>query len=159
MVRKKVEGNEEQRRAAAREARRAGEAPSARKVTTGASKQKGHLSGGGSPTHEQRLNAIHQGKQQHQPGPADAPGDTEPAVTYSGRGRPGYTEKHERVFQAVAQAADGITLDTAAREAGLPKDETRTLLHDLMEVHGLVTELQGVDAPDLGPRYELRPSF
>lgn len=40
MVRKKVEGDEEQRRAAAHKAHRAEEAPSARNVTTGASKQR-----------------------------------------------------------------------------------------------------------------------
>jgi hypothetical protein len=40
MVRKKVEGDEDQRRAAAREAERAGERPSARGAMTGASKQR-----------------------------------------------------------------------------------------------------------------------
>ncbi len=62
MVRKKVEGNEQQRREAAREAHRVGQAPSAQKVTTGASKQRTHL-----PRdfpHEGKAASVHQGKQQ-----------------------------------------------------------------------------------------------
>lgn len=61
MVRKKVEGNEDQRRAAARQARREGEAPSAQKETTGASKQRTHRPR--HESHEDKVAAIHQGKQ------------------------------------------------------------------------------------------------
>jgi hypothetical protein len=31
------------------------------------------------------------------------------------------------------------------------------LLHDLVTVHRLVTELEGTDTPDLGPRFEEKP--
>ncbi|MFC4906681.1 hypothetical protein [Actinomadura gamaensis] len=164
MVRKKVEGNEQQRRAAAREAHRAGEAPSARKQTTGASKQRSHLTGRNSLTHEEKVTSPHRGKQQWEAGQADGtrPAAPEETRTFHGRGRPGYSERHERVFQAVADAeaehdGQGVDLDETARRVGLPKDETRTLLHDLMTVHGLVTELAGADDPDLGPRYEVKP--
>ena len=61
MVGKKVEGNEDQRRAAAREARREGTTPSALKETTGASKQPGHH--GRHEPHEEKVASIHQGKQ------------------------------------------------------------------------------------------------
>ncbi|MEU2791441.1 hypothetical protein [Streptomyces sp. NPDC007100] len=65
MVRKKVEGDENQRRAAAREARRAGEAPSARQATTGASKQRAHEPEKAS--HEEKLATQHRGKQDEPP--------------------------------------------------------------------------------------------
>jgi hypothetical protein len=79
MVRKKTEGNEEQRRQAAREARRKGEAPSAAKATTGSSKQRTHVDSGAE--HEERVEKIHAGKQQSL-GPHPRPGsveDREPA--------------------------------------------------------------------------------
>ncbi|MGK5531598.1 hypothetical protein ACSNOC_13505, partial [Streptomyces sp. URMC 129] len=44
MVRKKMEGDEDQRRTWAREAERVGERPSGRGTTTGASKQRTHVS-------------------------------------------------------------------------------------------------------------------
>lgn len=143
MVRKKVEGDEEQRRAASREARREGEVPSARGVTTGASKQPGSQPGGTEAG-------------------AEVGGSAAEERDFTGRGRPGYTEAHERVFQAIAEAeqehgGEGVTLDEAARRAGVPKDQTRTLLHDLTQTHRLVTELAGADEPDLGPRYETKP--
>ncbi|MFE0354616.1 hypothetical protein ACFW2I_14070 [Streptomyces nigra] len=49
----------EQRRAAARDAAAAGEAPSARNETLGASKQRTHMRHGGSVTHEDRIAAKH----------------------------------------------------------------------------------------------------
>ena len=62
MVRKKTEGNEEQRRKAAREARERGEAPSAARATTGASKQESHRDAGAG--HDERIGAAGATKQQ-----------------------------------------------------------------------------------------------
>lgn len=61
MVRKKMEGNEQQRRAAAHRARREGDSPSARKQTLGASKQRAHQPR--HEPHEEKMAALHQGKQ------------------------------------------------------------------------------------------------
>jgi hypothetical protein len=164
MVRKKVEGDEDQRRAAAHEARKAGESPSERKVTTGASKQRTHVPDRSSLTHEERVAPVHQGKQRRQPEDRRA---REPAAppqrSFTGRGHPPYDEQHEQVFRALAQAekdhgGEGVHLDEVARRAGLPKEETRVLLHDLVAAHRLVTELQQPpDGPDQGPRYETKP--
>lgn len=166
MAGKEVEGNEEQRRAAAREARREGSTPSAEKVTTGASKQPSHLSR--HVPHEKKAARRHEGKQQWQaeweaaakPGHR---GDAEPQVSpYAGRGRPGYTEAHEQVFAALttaqtANGGDAVYLDEVASGSGFPADQTRALLHDLAEVDHLVTILQGTDTPDLGERFEVKP--
>ena len=161
MVRKKTEGNEEQRRAAARRARSHGAAPSARKEATGASKQRGHL-----PRHEvhdRKIEAVHQGKQAWQPREARQAGAADADCTPSfGPGVPDYTEEHERVLNALAEAQDahggeGVYADDIARRAGLPRDRVRTLLHDLSAEHRLVTQLRGSDSPDLGPRFEVKP--
>lgn len=107
---------------------------------------------------------IHQGKQQrHEParrgrqGKGDEAGlpPQEPAGE-------GYTQEHDQVFGALAEAerqhgGEGVHLDEIARASQLPKERTRALLHDLVAAHRLVTELQGSDAPDLGPRYETKP--
>ena len=165
MAGKEMEGNEEQRRAAAREARREGSTPSAEKVTTGASKQPSHLSR--HVPHEEKVARRHEGKQQWQAEWEAAArqrhhGDAEPEVSpFAGRGRPGYTEAHEQVFAAVAaaQAANGgdaVDLDEVARGSGFPPDQTRALLHDLAEVDHLVTILQGTGTPDLGNRFEVK---
>lgn len=158
MVRKKTEGNEEQRRAAARAARAEGTAPSARKETTGASKQREHLPG--KQGHDERLAARHQGKQRRQAG-AEGP---EPAPSRSfGPRRADYSDAHEQVLNALAseqeaRGGEGVYLDDVARGSGLPRQRTRELLHDLTTSHRLVTELQGgPDDPDLGPRYEVKP--
>ena len=165
MVRKKVEGNEEQRRAAARRARREGETPSARKETTGASKQRSHLPR--HESHETKVAAVHQGKQEWQaPREAGAdlrdPAAREPERSFAGRESAGYTAAHERVFSALTDAqrahgGEGVYLDEVARASGLDRERTRVLLHDLTAVHRLVTELQRTDAPDMGPRFEVKP--
>lgn len=167
MVRKKVEGNEEQRRAAAREARREGETPSARKETTGASKQRSHLPR--SEPHEKKVAAIHQGKQEWQASreaEADVrdPAAREPAQSFTGRESHDYTAAHEQVFSALtevqqARGGEGVYLDDVSRASGLGREQTRVLLHDLAAVHHLVTELQQSDTPDLGPRFEVKPRF
>lgn len=103
-----MEGNEEQRRAAAREAAVAGESPSARNETTGASKQRMHLRHGGSVTHDDRIAAQHGGKQQWRPGDLAEERIKDPAAgaerTFVERERQEYTQEHERVFQAVSAA-------------------------------------------------------
>ncbi|MEU3342370.1 hypothetical protein [Streptomyces sp. NPDC006668] len=164
MAGKKMEGNEEQRRAAAREAAAAGESPSARNETTGASKQRTHLRHGGSVTHEDRIAAQHRGKQQWRPGDLAEERIKDPAAagaerTFVEGERQEYTQEHERVFQAVSAAHDGeaVLLDDIARRADIPPNETRALLHDLTRVHRVVTELAGADTPDMGPRWETKP--
>jgi hypothetical protein len=62
LVRKKTEGNEQQRRCASRDARARGGEPSAAHATTGASKQPSHRQGGAS--HDERIEDLHAGKQQ-----------------------------------------------------------------------------------------------
>ncbi|KAA0941962.1 hypothetical protein [Streptomyces apricus] len=167
MAGKKMEGNEEQRRAAAREAAADGESPSARNETTGASKQRTHLRHGGSVTHEERLATKHRGKQLWRPGdlaeePVKDPAAEGPERTFAERESHEYTPEHERVFQALTaeQAAhdgEAVFLDDIARRADLPPEETRALLHDLTRVHRLATELVEVDTPDMGPRWEVKP--
>lgn len=164
MVRKKVEGDEDQRRAAANEAHREGHRPSELKSTTGASKQRTHVPDRNSLSHEERMAPLDRGKQREQaidrlearsePAPQPAPGHD-----FSGRGRPDYTEEHERVFRALGErevhhGGEGVFLNEVADAAGIPVNEARTVLRDLVSVHGLVTELQRVDDPDQGPRYE-----
>jgi uncharacterized protein YbjT (DUF2867 family) len=167
MVRKKMEGDEEQRRAAAREAREAGEAPSARNVTTGASKQRAHLPGRESVTHEEKIAGRHRGKPEWRAGDLADADVKDPAArgaerTFTGRGSAGYTAEHEKVFSALTAAqqengGEAVHLSQISRAAGLSGEETRALLHDLMQVHHLVTELAGSDTPDMGPRFETKP--
>jgi hypothetical protein len=158
MVRKKVEGDESQRRAAAHEARKSGEAPSARQVTTGASKQRTHVPHRHSLSHEDRVATVHRGKQHEQSGtPARGTADERPLPTQDQ-----YTEAHEEIVRALAEAevqhgGEAVYLEEVARRAGRSEKETRALLHDLVTAHRLVTELQGTDAPDLGPRYASKP--
>ncbi|NRQ40159.1 hypothetical protein HII36_51300 [Nonomuraea sp. NN258] len=65
MVRKKVEGDEDQRRRAAHEARKSGKSPSEQNVTTGGSKQRHSLPKSDPHHHRERLASIHRGKQQN----------------------------------------------------------------------------------------------
>lgn len=58
---KKVEGNEDQRRQKAREAKRAGRLPSDRGATQGASRQRKHLRQ--DEDHVEKLQSVRQGKQ------------------------------------------------------------------------------------------------
>lgn len=73
-----------------------------------------------------------------------------------------YTEAHELVFQALTRIqrdhqGEAAHLEEVAAASGLPPDETSELLHDLVTVHGLATELAGSDSPDMGPRFEVKP--
>jgi hypothetical protein len=61
MTGKKMEGNEEQRRQKAREAKQAGKLPSEQAATQGASKQRKHLPH--DEDHVEKLQSIRQGKQ------------------------------------------------------------------------------------------------
>jgi hypothetical protein len=167
MVRKKVEGNEEQRRAAARAARAAGERPSARNVTTGASKQRTHLPDRNSLDHDERMEPLTRGKQrveaaEQEAERAEPPPPEPPGRSFTGRENPGYGREHQAVFQAVAQAerrhdGEAVHAHEVARVAGLPHDRTKVLLHDLVSSQHLVTKLERTDDPDLGPRCETRP--
>ncbi|WP_069816448.1 hypothetical protein [Streptomyces sp. TP-A0874] len=167
MVGKKMEGNEEQRRAAGRAAKRQEKDPSDLHETTGASKQPSHLTGRRSVTHEERVATLHQGKQQdpdrldeRRMRPEPAP---EPERNFRERGAPRYSDAHEQVFSAVstleAREGRGPFLDEIAREADMERGKTRALLRDLATVHRLVTELQGGggDTPDQGTRFEVKP--
>ncbi|MGV9255662.1 hypothetical protein [Streptomyces sp. NPDC003697] len=52
---------------------------------------------------------------------------------------------------------EGVYLEEVARASGLSPQEARSVLHDLTQVHRLVTELAGADRPDLGPRFAVTP--
>ena len=164
MAGKKMEGDEDQRRAAARQARESGLEPSEAGVTTGASKQPAHVRHQDSLTHEERLAERHRGKQQgfrpQPPAPAAQPPEAVPPDdTVGGHD---YDADHEHVFRALteAQAAHGgdpVYVQDVAAVAGLPVDRTRALLRDLVRLQKLVTELERVDDPDMGPRFTTKP--
>jgi hypothetical protein len=73
MVRKKMEGNEDQRRAKARDAKKHGRTASEQGETLGASKQRQHLPQ--DEEHAEKLEAIHRGKQ---PDPGQHVSEPEP---------------------------------------------------------------------------------
>ena len=86
----------------------------------------------------------------------------EPPPTFGGRETSEYTADHEQVFAALTdaqQANDGeaVSLDEIAQRSGRDRERTRTLLHELTEVHHLVTQLHQTGSPDLGPRFEVKP--
>jgi hypothetical protein len=71
-----------------------------------------------------------------------------------------YTEADQAVFAAVAEAqrehgGEAAMLDDIATAAGMSHEDTRDVLHGLVAEHKLVTELDNVDTPDLGPRFEV----
>jgi len=162
MAGKKMEGDEDQRRAAARQARESGLEPSEAGVTTGASKQPAHVRHQDSLTHEERLAERHRGKQQgfrpQPPAPAAQPPEAAPPDDTVG----GHDADLEHVFRALteAQAAhggDAVYVQDVAEVARLPVDRTRALLRDLVRLQKLVTELEGADGPDMGPRFTMKP--
>jgi hypothetical protein len=139
---KNVAGDADARRNAAREAHRAGESPSAAGVTTGASKQIKHL------THQDGRLPEGGSQREH---------DSSGQRSFTDREVAEYGPEHERVFSALTEAessngGEGVYLEQVAGAAGLPPEETRLLLHDLVSVHKLVTELDAAD-DDLGPRF------
>ncbi|WP_030662400.1 hypothetical protein [Streptomyces rimosus] len=158
MVRKKVEGDEDQRRAAAREAREAGEAPSARQATTGASKQRAHEPE--KAAHEERVATRHRGKQDEPHEPVLPPPERSEKLPSYGGGR--YTPAHEETLRALTEAqeehgGDGVYLQDIARRSGREPEETRVLVHDLVDTFRVASELQGTEDPDMGQRYEVKP--
>jgi hypothetical protein len=110
--------------------------------------------------------AVHQGKQQWEASREDRSRPARPRGAGAGAvvrraGERGLHRGAERVFSALTDAqrahgGEGVYLDEVARASGLDRERTRVLLHDLTAVHHLVTELQRTDAPDLGPRFEVK---
>jgi hypothetical protein len=167
MVDKKTEGDEQQRRARARQARKAGSTPSAELVTTGASKQL-HRTDRKDP-HQEQLAAIKRGKQQG-PGP-QPPGrrGLNPTDEWS-RPRPGrppmaggrgeiidLSEEQAQVYGAVAEleaSGEAVYLNHVADTVGRPVVETRRILGDLLDAN-LVQEVATADQPDFGFQYLL----
>jgi hypothetical protein len=143
-------GDADRRRNEARAAREAGESPSEAGVTTGASQQIRHL------THQDGRHPD-QGSERDRAGGATDRSWTDREVT-------DYGPQHEQVLSALAQAealsgGEGVYLEQVSAAAQLPQEETRALLHDLVSVHNLATQLEGADDPDLGPRFMTRPGL
>ena len=69
------EGSADEKRAAAREAKRQGKRPSEVGATTGASKQRKEAKAGAS--HQERLELKHEGKRNQRPGERARPGNRE----------------------------------------------------------------------------------
>ena len=69
------EGDANQKRAAAREAREQGKRPSEMSATTGASKQR--KSAKGADSHQERMDLKHEGKRNSKPGERARPGNRE----------------------------------------------------------------------------------
>jgi hypothetical protein len=167
MVNKKVEGDEQQRRARARQARESGSTPSAELVTTGGSKQP-HRTDHKDP-HQERLAANTRGKQQGsapQPAGRPMPNLTDQWARWRG-GRPPITgsqsrtidlsEEQGQVYRAVADLearGEPVYLNRVAHAVGRPELETRRILGDLLDAN-LVQEVAAPDQPDFGSQYLL----
>ena len=80
---KKMEGNEEQKRQAAREAREAGKSPSEMGATTGSSKQRTEARTGN--TYQERLDLKSEGKVDQTDQPEARPGSRDPDTLDSER--------------------------------------------------------------------------
>ena len=104
---------------------------------------------------------LHRGKQRQPDAEDEQPAPVPPTgPEFPGRDAPRYTARHERVFTALSEterqrSGEPAALEDIAHAAGLPRDEVRALLHDLVTVHRLVTELPqpGVDQ---GYRFEVK---
>lgn len=166
MTSKKMEGDENQRRERARQARESGSTPSAELVTKGASKQR-HQTGQKEP-HQDRLAAGTRGKQKSpEPEPVRPPTPS-PADQWSRRetgrkpsaGRGGtinLSPEQGEVYAVVAELeADGepVYLSRIAAAAHRPELETRRIVGDLLDAN-LLQEIAAPDQPDLGLRYAL----
>lgn len=167
MVDKKMEGDEQQRRARARRARESGGSPSASLVTTGASKQP-HRTDPKDP-HQERLSATTRGKQQSRgPEPAAPPApNLSEEWSRPGAARPptigppaknlALSAEQGEVYQAVADLEanqDPSYLSRIADAVDRPVLETRRILGDLLDAN-LVQEVQATEKPDFGPQYLL----
>lgn len=159
-MKKQMEGDNDQRRAAAADARDEGRSASEDGATTGASKQRRKL--GSDAEHEERLRGSAQGKQQPgqfspEPKPGSTPsrrGADEPPLTQtdgfpprrvSDHARAGdLDERDERVLQTLARLEDeesAPTVTEIAHEADLDADEAMTVMQRLINDHDLVQEL------------------
>lgn len=170
-MKKQMEGDNEQRRAKAADARAEGRSPSEEGVTTGASKQRRKL--GNDADHEERLTGSAHGKQQ----PSQFAPDPKPGSVPSRRGagepplgqtdgfppregdhaQPGDLDEHdERVLRTLAELEDedsAPTMSDIAREADLDADVARSAMQRLINDHDVVQELPA-DAE--GPRYRVK---
>lgn len=171
-MKKQMEGDNEQRRAKAKEARDEGRLPSEDGVTTGASNQRRTLPN--RADYEERLTGSGWGKQQpdrvaRQPRPGSrspeaaatgAPGDTEgfPPRSEVQDVEPGaLTPEDEQVFEAIARLEgerDAPTLGDIADAAGLPVDEAEPAVQRLIDRHDVVRELPATD--EVGRRYAVK---
>lgn len=168
MVRKKVEGDERERRARARRARAAGQDAGAGQVSTGASKQRRHVSE--SAGHDEKLAAVHRGKRQlgerprplqhteHDVAPGEPVGSSPVPAPPVRRTDTGVALDAEqiRVYQAVAELESrqqDAFLPRIAAQAARPEDETRRVLAALTRSN-LVRAVPDATA-GLGTRYEI----
>lgn len=172
-MKKQMEGDNDQRRAAAADARDEGRSASEDGATTGASKQRRKL--GSDANHEERLRGSARGKQQpRQFSPDPKPGSTpsrrgadEPPLAQtdgfpprreSEHARAGeLNERDERVLRSLADLEDedsAPTVTEIAREAGLEADEAMTVMQRLINDHDVVQELPAEAAG--GRRYRVK---
>lgn len=167
---KQMEGDNEQRRARAADAREEGRRPSEDGVTTGASGQQRSL--GNQADHAEKMAGPGWGKQQPDraapdprpgsiptPGPVQNDPDTMPPRGTSPRAEPGnLSEEDQRVFSTLARLeSEGDPAPTAtaiAREAGLSTEDAIPVLQRLMDDHDVVQELPA--EPELGRRYRVK---
>ncbi|MDX3570722.1 hypothetical protein [Streptomyces sp. ID05-47C] len=112
------------------------------------------------------MGSVHRGKQGAGRREATTPSRPRESAaegrSFAGRASGPYSEVHERVFEALSRTqeehrGEAVHLEEVARASDLPPDETSELLHDLVTVHGLATELAGSDSPDMGARFEVKP--
>lgn len=168
MVRKKIEGDEQERRGRARRARAAGREPGGTQATTGSSKQRHHVSA--SARHDEKLDAVHRGKRQlgerprplqhteHDTGagePVGSPAVPAPEVRHTEAGV-ALDAEQTRVYQAVADLLvhdEDTFLPRVAAAADRSQDRTRRILAALTRANVVRAVPDGAD--DLGTRYEI----
>lgn len=169
-MRKQTEGDNQRRRAAARDARRHGDAPSERGVTTGASKQRRHL--GNEAEHDEKIAGPGWGKQDPQryaagPRPGSVPSTAAPRASSPPRSpapssRPGeLSGTAARAFEAIAtvETRDGaaVSAQAIASAASLDVSDLERALDELVRVHDVVIELPVDDGDGLGgPVYRIK---
>jgi hypothetical protein len=166
MTSKNMEGDENQRRTRARQARDSGSTPSAELVTRGASKQRNKT--GQKEPHQDRLAAETRGKQKSpEPEaprtPAPSPFDqwsrqqTGHKPTAGRRGTINLSPEQDEVYAAVAEleaSGEPVYLSRIAAATHRPELETRRIVGDLLDAN-LIQEVAAPDQPDLGLRYAL----
>jgi hypothetical protein len=167
-MKKQMEGDNEQRRGRAADAREEGRSASEDGVTTGASNQIRTL--GDEADHEERIGGSGRGKQQPdrvaaEPKPGSLPRDnrttaqTDSFTERTGeRAEPGnLDENDQRVFETLARLETDDQAPTASdivREAGLSRDAAIPALRRLIDDHDVVQELPA--DPQAGNRYRVK---